>query len=268
MMPHTTLIRYIGGKSELAPEIASYIRVPYTGVYCEPFVGGASVGILVASTTAYAKVRVILNDFDPEVANFWNQVINPNKADVNRFLDQIKACQPSLDLHDWMKKGWHPTDPIDRAFRWLFLNRASHIASHGKRPLGGRRQANPDSDIRSRFKVDNIIPEFIRVRRILFGRTIVTCKDFAEVLADAESDWVIYADPPYYDRNLYDVSFYHDDHVRLRDALMTTPADWVLSYQEHPTVLDLYRNATIHTREANHAMNKRKRNEWIIVPNR
>src|SRR5277367_6583874 len=227
-MPQSTLLRYIGGKSKLTHEIAPYIKVPYTGVYCEPFVGGGSVGLAVASTTAYAQARIILNDFDPEVANFWRQVINPNKTEVKALLDRINACQPSLALHGDMK-AWQPTDLIDRAFRFLFLNRTSHIASHGKRPLGGRKQANPDSDIASRFKVDNIIPEFTRARRVLMGRSIVLCKDFGDVIAEAKSNWVIYADPPYYDRNLYDVSFSPEDHVRLRDQLMTTPADWVLS---------------------------------------
>jgi len=266
-MPHSTLVRYIGGKSALIHEIAPFLQVPYTGVYCEPFLGGGSVALAIASTTAYAKVQFVLNDFDPEVANFWNRVINPNKGEVTSLLDQIKACQPSLELHAWMK-AWNPTDPDERAFRFLFLNRTSHVASHGKRPLGGRKQANPDSDIASRFKVDNIIPEFTRARRVLMGRSIVLCKDFGDVIAEAKSNWVIYADPPYYDRNLYDVSFSPEDHVRLRDQLMTTPADWVLSYQEHSAVLELYQNATIHTMPANHSMTKRKRNELIIVPSR
>ena len=188
-------------------------------------------------------------------------------ADVSSLLDQIKACRPSLELHDWMKKEWKPTDPVERAFRFLFLNRTSHAASHGKRPLGGRKQANPDSDIRSRFKPDNIIPKYTQARWALFGRTTVDSKDFGAVIAEAESDWVIYADPPYYDRDLYDVSFKTpDDHIRLRDMLAVTPADWVLSYQEHPEVLDLYQHTTIHTVAATHAMNKRKRNELIIVP--
>jgi DNA adenine methylase len=173
-MSQTTLLRYIGGKSKLIHKIAPFVKVPPTGVYCEPFVGGGSVGIAVASTTAYRQAQVVLNDFDPEVANFWSQVINPNKVEVTALIDRIKECLPTLALYDEIKAS-SPTDPIGRAFRFLFLNRASHIASHGKRPLGGRKQANPDSDIASRFKVDNVISEFLRARRIFLGRTTVLC---------------------------------------------------------------------------------------------
>lgn len=259
-----TLLRYIGGKSYFADEITRYINVPRTGVYCEPFIGGGSVGIAVAHTTT--RQQIILNDFDPEVANFWQQVINPNSADVKSLLERIRTCQPTLELHDYMKKEWRPTDPLDRAFRFLFLNRTSHAASHGKRPLGGRTQRNPDSNIRSRFKPENIIPKFMEARMALLGRTTVYCLDFADVIREAQSNWVIYADPPYYDRDLYDVSFSEDDHLRLRDMLMASPAEWVLSYQEHSAVFDLYRDADIHVFEAKHSMNKRKRNELIIVP--
>ena len=266
-MSQTTLLRYIGGKSLFAHEITPYIKVPYTGVYVEPFVGGGSVGIAVASTTAYKNIRVIFNDFDPDVANFWRHVINPDTAEVKLLLERVRAIRPTLELHKQMKAS-NPTDLSERAFRFWFLNRTSHAASFNKRPLGGQKQKNPDSDIASRFKPDLLIPEFIRVRRILLGRTEVYNEDFGVIMAKAQSDWATYFDPPYYDRNLYDVSFSPDDHKRLHSILMTTPADWVLSYQEHETVLELYKNASIHVVPTNHNMHKRERNELIIVPKR
>jgi DNA adenine methylase len=264
-MSQTTLLRYIGGKSLFAHEITPYIKVPYTGVYVEPFVGGGSVGIAIASTTAYKNIRVVLNDFDPDVANFWRHVIHPNKAEATLLLERVQALHPTLELHTQMKAS-NPTDLGERALRFWFLNRTSHAASFNKRPLGGRKQANPDSDIASRFKPDLLIPEFKRVRQILIGRTEVYNVDFGDIMAKAQPDWAAYLDPPYYDRNLYDVSFSVADHERLHAMLMTTSADWVLSYQEHPAVLDLYKDADVRMMQANHSMHKRKRNELIITP--
>lgn len=264
-MPCSTLLRYIGGKSKLTHKIAPYIKVPPSGVYCEPFVGGGSVALAIASVTSHKSIRILLNDLDPEVANFWQQVVNPDSTAVKELLCRIKTCRPSLQLFDEIKAS-QPSEPIGRAFKFLFLNRCSHIASNGKRPLGGRGQNNPDSDIASRFKPENILPEFIRARHALMEKTVVTNLDFEEVIRDAQSDWVIYADPPYYDRDLYDVPFLPDDHARLHRLLTESPAAWVLSYQEHPAVLELYRNAVINTVTTNHSMNKRKRNELIIIP--
>ena len=266
-MPKTSLLRYIGGKSQFFQVITPFVKVPDNGVYCEPFFGGGSVGIADAATTINKNVQIIVNDFDPDVANFWRHVVSPNKDEVNLLLERVRSIRPTLELHKMMKAS-NPTDPGERAFRFWFLNRTSHAASFNKRPLGGRKQANPDSDIASRFSADNLIEEFKRVRRILYGRTTVLNEDFGTVIAQAQSNWVIYADPPYYDRNLYDVSFSVEDHLRLHRALMTTPADWVLSYQEHEAVLELYKDADIHMIPTRHSMNKRERNELVIVPRR
>lgn len=54
---------------------------------------------------------------------------------------------------------------------------------------------------------------------------------------------LIYADPPYVDaEKCYDVWFPRDNHIRLRDRLVTCHGKVILSYNNCPFVWELYRD--------------------------
>jgi len=258
-----SLLRYIGGKSKLASYITSYIDVPHNGVFCDPFVGGGSVAI--ATAIKHEHARIVLNDLDPEVSNFWSVVVDSDSNAVGGLLNRIKTCQPTIEQYREFQKSI-PTNRFDRAFRFLFLNRCSRIESNGLRPLGGWDQKN--GGIGSRYNGVRLRDEFLQARKALLGRTTVYQQDFAAMLAMAEADWVLYLDPPYYQigDTLYSTPWSDTDHTRLRLALHTTVADWVLSYGNHPRILELYSNAQINSLEVQHGMKKRKSDELIITP--
>lgn len=259
-----SILRYAGGKSRgLAKKIAPRVKVPKNGTYCEPFCGGASVALLVAS--AYPKARIVLNDLDPEVAAFWRVVVTDNLQQFITFTHRIRTCDPTVEQFREYQTSI-PLDPVERAFRFLFLNRTSRVESNGKRPLGGWAQQKPD--IGSRWRPDNLIRELLAARKLLAGRTEVLNQDFAEVMKAADSSWVFYCDPPYYKagNSLYNFPWSDEDHVRLRDLLHSTPGNWVLSYDAHPRISALYEKSNYQELPAHYSMKKRKENEAVIVP--
>lgn len=99
----------------------------------------------------------------------------------------------------------------------------------------------------------------------------ITNEDFAKVIARAGADDFIYADPPYWKQgpNLYKHAFATEDHVRLRDALRATPAQWALSYDDAPEVRDLYSGFEIASIETGYSMapGARRKNHEILIMN-
>jgi DNA adenine methylase len=68
----------------------------------------------------------------------------------------------------------------------------------------------------------------------------ITNFDFAPLIEDTSRHAVLFIDPPYFDKKLYRFDFNLDDHERLADLLGQTPHDWLLTYEHHPAVWELY----------------------------
>ena len=75
-----------------------------------------------------------------------------------------------------------------------------------------------------------------------FANLQITCGDFSAVLNGATSTTFVYLDPPYFEKGgqLYKFPMTDEDHARLAWALRGTPAHWVLSYDDHPRIRELY----------------------------
>jgi DNA adenine methylase len=262
----SSLLRYAGGKSGLAKKIIQYIRVPKGGVYCEPFVGGGSVALLVAKQNP--DIQILLNDLDPEVANFWSVITSSSNEAFFALVERVRECQPTIELFREFLKAI-PTNPAERAFRFLYLNRCSRVESNGKRPLGGWDQKKP-GEVASRWNGKRLVKELIDARWVLQNRTTVYNKDFAAVMMEAQANWVCYLDPPYFGagNELYNYPWTIADHARLRDLLKTTLADWVLSYDDNPRIAALYTGESYALIPASYSMSKRKAQEVVITPAR
>lgn len=82
---------------------------------------------------------------------------------------------------------------------------------------------------------------------------------------------VIYFDPPYYEkgRELYMNFLHHRDHVRIKSQIERLEgADWVITYDDCPEILELYRNHICKRMSWNYsAATKRTVDEIIIFQN-
>ena len=261
--PSESFTRYIGGKTFLSKDIPFPWTLSKGTTYCEPFVGGGSVALMLASV--WDNCKIVLNDADPEVVALWRGVL-ASQSDFNRFMSLIDNANPTIEQFKQYQDAI-PVDPIQRALRFLILNRCSRVESNGKRPLGGWYAETFDA-LLQRWKPKRHQNELREARDLLYGRTTVYNQDFADILAMADKSWKIYCDPPYYGigDTLYGVEFHRADHVRLRDALKITPADFVLSYGECPEIRELYKDFTIRALDSHNRQKKRKAIELVIRP--
>lgn len=266
-----SLFRYGGGKAKLAHKIITHITLPniVRAVFVEPFVGGGSVALTVARR--YPNVRIVLNDLSPNIYSFWNILACGSDKDFLALRRRVQTCHPTLALYNSLKAST-PVDETDRAFRTLFFNRTSYVSSNGKRPLGGWNQTieQEAKGIRSRWNAMRLGEELLEARGLLAGRTTVFNEDFAEVLGRADNNWVMYLDPPYYKagNDLYDIPWKDSDHVRLYESLKKTLADWVLSYDFHPRIVEMYNHGMtrFYPVPAAYSISKRDAVEALIVP--
>ena len=107
--------RYPGGKFYARKLILA--ALPKHDLYCEPFAGGASI--------FFAKKRVsnsILNDLDSDLINTY-LVIRDN---VNALIDLLENIPATKELHKYYKFEYQPTNNLEKAFRWYYLNRISY----------------------------------------------------------------------------------------------------------------------------------------------
>ena len=107
--------RYPGGKFYARKLILEHI-IPHIS-YVEPFAGGASI-FFAKKKVAYNR----LNDIDPELVNCY-LTIRDRVEDLIALLRDIPA---SKEMHSYYKNVYKPTNDLERALRWYYLNRVSY----------------------------------------------------------------------------------------------------------------------------------------------
>ena len=258
------MFRYPGGKVRYTGFILPTLyRYSGFSVYVEPFVGGGSVALAMA--TRHSGVELIINDLDPGIAAFWDLIANANEPEFQSLLDRIQNTRPTVAMFNEMLES-KPSDRPGRAFRTFFLNRTS-FGGMGWRPLGGKNQTSAGK-IDSRWGGAKSVPEFDEARRLLHGRTQVLNADFTSVIPLANQKALMFLDPQYYEAGnlLYNFKWTDDDHIRLRDALRGR-SNWVMSYDDHRFIRDLY--ATLaYLMAVKYSVGKKRKemNELLLFP--
>lgn len=219
--------RYAGGKFYARKLILQHI--PKTDVYCEPFAGGAS--IFFAKEPSKSST---LNDLDSDVINTLTQ-IRDNLDDLLGLLDGIKATKK---LHGYYKNKYKPTNDLERAFRWFYLNRTSYSGIMKKENCyfgyGDKYSMRPEN-----------WPRHLRTVSDRLQGVKLTSLDFETVIDNMPDGSFLFVDPPYYNadqKKFYPCNFELDDHIRLRDCLKRNSArlQFLITYDNSPEVCELY----------------------------
>jgi DNA adenine methylase len=109
--------------------------------------------------------------------------------------------------------------------------------------MGGRTQGRPNG-VHSRYNPELICAKINSCRDIRSACKLrdgsYTCLDFARLFEPGVA--AFYLDPPYSEKgpDLYQFSFTHEDHVRLAALLRKETRPWLLSYDNHPVIIDHY----------------------------
>ncbi len=257
-------LRYPGSKRRMAERIVSFVVQYDFDTFIEPFAGGAYISLLLAKS-GLAK-RIMLADLDELVAAFW-QGLFFHTDDLIDLIDRTP-----IDVPTWIKiRESQPTNLIGKAFKCLYLNRTSYSGVLKGGVLGGYEQ-------KGRYKIDCRFDKPKIIKRI---QELSKLRDMAEVYHCSYENLAkksfakpfFYFDPPYYQKGnlLYNHYFKPHDHIRLRDFLATLKAPWLLSYDCHPKIEELYEGYQIIKYTSYHSTTKksqRPRKIELLIANK
>ena len=244
---------YPGGKQRLLKDILP--EIPSGNCYCEPFCGGLSVGLQLVNRYGHS----IISDLDPTIVNLWHVI----KERPDELIDACYEIQPSREMFHEAKDlltANDISDSIKSAALKLCIHRISYC-SIGELARG----LKPDWTMRWK-------PEVIAVRisdtSTILQNTEIYYQSYNEIIERAPRGTAFYIDPPYVKagRSLYKFAFTEADHRELVEILLGLD-NWVLSYDDHPLIRELYAGCNIHEITAHYYTGKSKlSHELLITP--
>ncbi len=239
-------LRYPGGKTRAIKAIYSCIP-PNEIQLCSPFLGGASIEL--ACTT---RMMVYGSDvFEPLIA-FWKTLLN--KPDI--LIERVRSYYPlsKTKFYNLQKRYVSLDDEIERAAAFFVLNRSSFS---GTTLSGGMSPGHP------RFTESAIE----RLQTFRADNFLVECVDYKDAISKHQ-DAFLYLDPPYLNgQNLYGIkgdTHKGFDHRALAEILHKRDR-WIMSYNDCPTIRELYKDNTILSVEWIYGMSKDKKSNEVLV---
>lgn len=242
-------IRYPGGKSaavgyilELIPDDVDFV--------VSPFLGGGSVEVALAKEVG---VRVLAFDIFDVLVTFWQVLLNPQeKGEMLSILSSLSPDEATYArVKEALRRHWRFSQYGEGRAEDLISHRPTLAAffffnyqlSYGPGFLGWPSSVYLNPKAYSRFlkKLEEFEAPLLEVR----------CADFRQVLPQYR-DAFLYLDPPYYIgpdstvfRGVYPmrnfpVHHHGFPHGVLREMLSQHRGGFVLSYNDAPTIRDMY----------------------------
>lgn len=234
-VPHRSPFRYPGGKTWLVPEVRAWLRsLPRRPQYfCEPFCGGAIVGLSVLFEGLCE--RLILVELDDDVADVWETIL---QGDGERLIRMIGAFEITPEAVRNVLGRMHG-DLCERAFATLLRNRVQRGgilapgASLMKKGENGR-------GIASRW-YPSTLQKRIRGIMALRERVQFIRGDGVAYLRENElrANTAFFIDPPYTaaGRRLYTHS--DIDHRELFECVVRLRGDFLMTYDDAQPIREL-----------------------------
>ncbi len=224
--------RYAGGKFYARKLILEHIVTH--DCYIEPFAGGGSI--------FFAKEKAdvnVLNDVDVELVNCYSHI----RDDVEGLIALLRGIPATKENHNFYKNIYQPTNDLERAFRWYYLNRTSY--SGIMNPANCYWGYGPKYSMQPK----NWPVHLRRCSEKLQG-VVLSCWDFERVIEAAPDGAFLFIDPPYFNADqdkFYSYSFVEQDHLRLRNILYKhrRRLKFLLTYDNSREVRELYQWADV-----------------------
>jgi DNA adenine methylase len=258
-------IKWPGGKRWTASHIAERIRPHLSGTYFEPFLGSAAVFFHLRPSKA------VLADINEDLIRTY-RAVRRNSSKVLEALRQFRVTKSAY----YRIRANEPVDAIDRAARFLYLNRTA---------FGGIYRVNLQGEFNVPYGGGERTPQILWKSGMLSlasgalrQATLKAC-DFEPIMASAGIGDVIYCDPTYtvaHDNNGFirynERNFSWSDQERLAKAAFNAAsrgAYVLVSNAHHSSVKRLYLGATFQTLSrvstvTPHAEHRREVDELLI----
>lgn len=246
-------IKWVGGKTQLLPELLKYIPASY-GTYYEPFLGGAALFF------ALNPKKAVLSDSNSLLVNAYKNV-RDNPAGIKLLLNELRVNkQTYYQQREFINEKVEKLD-LEKAASFIYLNKTCFNGlwrenSSGKFnvPYGGDRNVN--------FYNEHglmLCCAALKDKKIL-NQSYEDCKN------TAKSGDLIYFDPPYAPINAQSFKKYtskdfgEQDQINLRDLaeeLKSRGCHVILSNSDVPFIRELYRSFDIHEVQARRSVNSK-----------
>lgn len=242
-MPFYSPLRYPGGKNCIFEFVANLFHENdlYGASYAEPYAGGAGLALRLLFEE-YVE-NIYINDFDRSIFAFWSAVIE----NTDKFCQWLQDVDISLASWHHYKKIQQNKDSVDifsLAKSTFFLNR-TNVSGIIKGGIIGGFQQRGKYKIDARFKKDALIA---RIQKIAKFKSRITVSNldglvFVRNLNKSKENVFIYLDPPYYQKgaDLYMNAYSEKDHQALSQYVHKIEKKWMLSYDNHEFILNLYK---------------------------
>ncbi len=195
--------------------------------YLEVFGGGASVLF-----NKPRSAKEILNDYNSQLINLYRHV-REHPEELKDRLRFVLNCREDFKLTYQRLRRNEYTDLLQKAADTYQVLHQSY-GGHGKNFAG-----NP----RGMWSTFPTITEACgRLQRV-----IIENWDFEKVFLTYDSLGTFsYFDPPYFTTERYYEGFTPSDHERLANLLFHSSGLWLLSYNDCPEIIDIYRKPGIY----------------------
>ncbi len=239
-------VRWVGGKQAEADYLASLLPEHYC--YVEVFGGGASV--LLAKKPSVVEV---LNDIDRDVTNLFQVVRDQPEAFAEAWRLTVVSRSEFDDL-----KGTDPDrlDPVLRAYRFLYLNRAS-FSGDMKRPSFG-------TSPRARSELAPWIErsqEWVSALHRRLQRVYIECLPWQELISlwaggeNPAPGKVFFLDPPYLGTKGYAAGEFGEEEYRaLAGGLGGLEHRFLMTTNDHPLIRQVFDGCHITERSKHYSI--------------
>ena len=218
-----SFIGWIGGKRMLRKAILERFPTDEVGRYIEVF-GGAA-WVLFAKETKANQLEVY-NDINSNLVNLF-RCVKYHCGELQREMEWMLTSREQFFDCLAQGQGRGLTD-IQRAARFFYTVKISFGCDNRTYATSSK-------------QVDNAVEYLEKVRERLRGVNIEN-KDFADLIKVYDRPTALfYLDPPYVNtEKYYDSPFSAQDHHRLREVLSQVKGRFILSYNDHPLIRELY----------------------------
>lgn len=267
------VLKWVGGKRQLLPEIQRYLPKRKFGTYYEPFIGGGAVFFHLQPQNA------VINDLNSELINLY-RVIKDNSDEL---IAELKTYKNEEEFY-YTLRG------LDRSCEYSSfsnIKKAARIHYLNKTCFNGLYRVNSIGEFNSpygKYSNPNIVNE-ITINAVSkyfnsFNISILN-EDYQKVLKTAKKGDFVYFDPPYdpisdssnftgYTKGGFD----REEQIRLKqtcDDLTNKKVDFLLSNSNTSFIRDLFKDFTIVTVGAKRSINsngtKRGEVEELLIYN-
>lgn len=264
-------LRYPGGKGRLIGLMKDVINLNELngGIYIEPYAGGAALALSLVMD-GYMN-NIVINDYDKSIFAFWHSVM----YHTNELVDKILSTD--ITIEEWkqqrnVQRCKETASIIDLGFSTFFLNRTNRSGILKAGVIGGIAQ-NGTYKINARFNKEALVNKILNVASYR-DRITVSNFDAIQLISryrNINPKNLLFLDPPYYvkGRDLY-TRYYRDyDHTNLAQVIQRRHnLNWVMTYDEHPKILDLYDDCNITKYQLAYSAGKSRQGTELLISSR